>query len=142
VPLRQWNALSQGKAKLLEAVLSGRKRRNIILARQKWRMVPPLEKGGTGGISLPLFNLMINLRQHRINLIQHLQIVKANDKQSFFGKAQVSLCISFHMLRLEMLTTVHLDNKFGSWCIEIYNVSANRFLAVELDALNLLFSQS
>jgi hypothetical protein len=98
---------------------------------------PPFAKGGWGGFK-PLPHHFINPGQHLIKLLQDLQVIKTQHQQSLACHTGITFMVSGKALRHLMLRAIQFDYQTCCRSMEICNVWADGFLAIELDTMYLL----
>jgi hypothetical protein len=84
----------------------------------------------------------MNRFKHGFGFLHRLQIIESQDVLALRFEIGVPLPIPQLPCLLEMLRTVHFDDKLRSRRMKIHDIRANRFLSVELYAENLLASQA
>lgn len=91
-----------------------------------------------GILSLHNFYSFPDYLQHRVNFFQHVDIREAQHLQTEAGQIVIPpLVFRFALFRV-MLAAIHFHHQIGCGTVEIDDVAAEGFLAIELHAFDLL----
>ena len=79
---------------------------------------------------------------HPVGLLERLQIVETQHQQALLCQVCVPVLVPGLVGGLEMLAAVEFDHEARGGAVEIDDVGADRFLAIELEAMELLATQA
>jgi len=89
-----------------------------------------------------LDHFILNISNHSIQTLEYLLIGKSQDGETNSSKQLISFLIFCQVSRLEMLNAIYFNHKADSRRIEINNELQERFLTIELYAVNLFPTNS
>ncbi|MDX9716928.1 MAG: hypothetical protein RBT67_06120 [Thauera sp.] len=84
----------------------------------------------------------MNQLNHCFSFFEHLQVVEPQHHQVLLREVCIPLLVPGPMRGLEMLTAVQFDHEACGGAVEIDDVRADRLLAIELEAMELLAAQA